>query len=271
MLIDSHTHLNFQAYDDDLAEVIDRCQQAEMALINVGAALDSSKKAVILANDHKNFYASIGLHPIHVFDEDFQEEDYQKLIDDNGDKIVAMGESGLDYFHFDQVESKYGVDFAAMQKKQKNIFERHIALAKKNNLALIVHGRNDKENKLSVYQDIHDILQEQKVERAVVHCFGGSLEESKLIVDLGLYLGFTGIVTFDKTGVLEEIVNMMPLDKILIETDAPYLTPVPFRGKRNEPIHVQHVAEKIAEIRKMSVEEVIKITGENAKKLFNLK
>ena len=260
MLIDSHTHLNFQAYDDDLQEVIDRCQSEKMALINVGAAFDTSQKAVQLAQGNNNFYASIGLHPIHVMDEEFKIADYKNLIDNNPGKIAAIGETGLDYFHNQDI-----------QVKQKEIFLQHIELAKKNNLALIIHGRNDKENKLDVYQDIYDILKKQEVKKAVVHCFGGSLEQAKLILDLGLYLGFTGIVTFDKTGVLEEIINIMPLDKILIETDAPYLTPVPYRGKRNEPIYVREVAVKIAAIKNMSVEEVIKITGVNAKKLFNLK
>ncbi|MBT4349947.1 TatD family hydrolase [bacterium] len=260
MLIDSHTHLNFQAYDDDRAEVIDHCQQAKMALINVGAAFDSSQKAVELAQQNKNFYASIGLHPIHVLDEEFKIADYQKLIDSNPEKVIAIGETGLDYFHNQDTK-----------EKQEEIFLQHIELAKKNDLALIIHGRNDKENRLDVYQDIYNILKEQQVREAVVHCFGGSLEQARLILDLELYLGFTGIVTFDKTGVLAEIIKMMPLDKILIETDAPYLTPVPYRGKRNEPVYVKEVAVKIAEIKNMNVEEVIKITGDNAKQLFKIK
>ena len=260
MLVDSHTHLNFKAYDDDLPEVINRCQQAKMALINVGAALDSSQKAIALANENKNFYASIGLHPIHVLDEEFKVEDYQKLIDENPGKIIAIGETGFDYFHNPDIK-----------EKQKEIFLQHIELAKKNNLALIIHGRNDKENKFDVYQDIYDILKQSKIDRAVMHCFGGNLDQAKQIIDLGVYLGFTGIITFDKTGVLAEIVKIIPLDKILIETDAPYLAPVPFRGKRNEPAHVKFVAEKIAEIRNMSVEEIIEITGNNAIKLFNIK
>ena len=260
MLIDSHTHLNFQAYDDDLQEVIDRCQSEKMALINVGAALDSSQNAVQLANENENFYASIGLHPIHVEDEEFKPDDYQELINNNPEKVIAVGETGLDYFHNSKLKTK-----------QEEIFLQHIKLAKKNNLALIIHGRNDKENKLDVYQDIYNILKEQQVKKAVVHCFGGNLDQAKQIIELGLYLGFTGIVTFDKTGVMEEIIKIMSLDKMLIETDAPYLTPVPHRGKRNEPVYVKEVAAKIAEIKNMDVDEVIKITGDNAIKLFNLK
>ena len=271
MLIDSHTHLNFKAYDDDLAEVIDRCQKAGMVLINVGAALDSSQKAVELAKQNKNFYASIGLHPVHVFDEKFNVSYYQKLINNNQREIVAIGECGLDYYHFNEAKEKHGVDFPTMQILQKEIFVKQIDLAKKNNLPLIIHGRNDKDRRFDAYSDIYDILKEQKVKKAVVHCFGGSAEQAKLMLDLDFYIGFTGIVTFDKTGVLEEIVKIMSLDKILIETDAPYLTPVPYRGKRNEPIYVKQVAKKIAEIRNMSVEEVVKITGNNAKQLFKIK
>jgi len=141
-------------------------------------------------------------------------------------------------------------------------------LAKENNLALVVHGRNDKNNSLNCYQDILSVLKEQTFEKAVIHCFGGNLEDAKSFIEAGFYLGFTGIVTFDKTGVLESIIKIMPLDKILIETDAPYLTPVPFRDKRNEPIHTQYVAEKIAEILNLTKEEVIEQTFQNAQNLF---
>jgi len=268
MLFDSHTHLNFQAYSEDLADVIKRCQDFPMSLVNIGAALDTSIKAIELAKNNQNFYASIGLHPIHVFDEEFDVVKYQSLISDNKNQVVALGETGLDYYHFNEVEAKYGVDFSTYQAKQKEVFVKHIQLAKENNLALVVHGRNDKNNSLNCYQDILSVLKEQTFEKAVIHCFGGNLEDAKSFIEAGFYLGFTGIITFDKTGVLESIVKIMPLDKILIETDAPYLTPVPFRGKRNEPAHTQYVAEKIAEILNLSKEEVIEQTFQNAQKLF---
>jgi len=268
MLFDSHTHLNFQAYSEDLADVIKRCQDFPMSLVNIGAALETSLKAIELAKNNQNFYASLGLHPIHVFDEEFDTAKYQQLIIDNKNQVVAMGESGLDYYHFNEVEEKYGVDFATYQAKQKEVFIKHIQLAKENNLALVVHGRNDKENKLNCYQDILSTLKEQQVQKAVIHCFGGSLVDAQDFIEAGFYLGFTGIITFDKTGILENIVRIMPLDKILIETDAPYLTPVPFRDKRNEPIHTQYVAEKIAEILNLTKEEVIEQTFQNAQNLF---
>lgn len=269
MLIDSHSHLNFKAFAEDLAEVIKRCSDADMKVINVGAAFATSQTAAELAQANQNFYASIGLHPIHVFDEEFKIPDYQKLIDGNKDKIVAMGETGFDYYHSDEVLAKGAKSVEEIRDKQTMVFLSHIELAKANNLALIVHGRNNQQN--NAYQDIYQTLKESGFSRGVVHCFGGSLSEAKLLVDLGFYLGFTGILTFDKTGVVAEIAKWLPLEQVLIETDAPYLTPVPMRGKRNEPIYVRHVAEKLAEIKGKSVEEIIEITGNNAIQLFNLK
>ena len=268
MLFDSHTHLNFSAYDEDRDEVILRCQKFPMTLVNIGAAYETSLKAVELAKNNENFYASLGLHPIHVFDEEFVEEKYQQLITDNKNKVVAMGETGLDYYHFNEVEEKYHVSFADYVAKQKEVFVKHIQLAKENNLALVVHGRNDKNNSLNCYQDILNILKEQQVTKAVIHCFGGSLRDAQDFISAGFYLGFTGIITFDKTGAIDAIIKIMPRDKILIETDAPYLTPVPFRGKRNEPTHTQYVAEKIAELLNLNKEEVVELTFQNAQSLF---
>lgn len=268
MLIDSHAHLNFKAYDDDLEDVIKRCDDQAMKVINIGAAFDTSQKAVVLAKDNKDFYASIGLHPIHVYDEEFDLEKFQSLIND---KVVATGETGFDYFHLWQVLEKGAKSVEEVKQKQEKVFRAHIKLARENNLALVVHGRNGKEDK-TAYEDIYRVLKDEKVERAVVHCYGGNLEEAKKFVDLGMYLGFTGIVTFDnKTEELREIARWIPMDKMLIETDSPYLTPVPFRGQRNEPSYVRYVAKQIADLRNMSVDEVIEITGQNAIKLFNLK
>jgi len=269
MLVDSHAHLNFEAYKDDLSEVIGRCLQEQMKVINVGAAYDTSLKAVNLALVEPSFYSAIGLHPIHIYDEEFNVEHYQDLIRSSKGRVVAIGETGLDYFHLWQSLEKGVKDIAAVKAKQAKIFREHIKLAQQNNLALIIHGRNGKEDK-TAYQDIYQVLKDEGATRGVVHCYGGNLAEAKQFVELGFYLGFTGIVTFDKTGGLEEIIKWIPANKILIETDAPYLAPVPNRGKRNEPAYVKHVAEKIAEIKNKSVEEIIEVTGNNATKLFNL-
>lgn len=270
MLVDSHAHLNFQAYHDDLSEVIDRCRDEKMMVVNIGAAYETSLKAVNLSLVEKDFYSAIGLHPIHVYDEDFDVEKYQDLIISSKGNVVAIGETGFDYFHLEESLEKGAKDVDEVKRKQEEVFRKHIQLAKKNNLPLVIHGRNG-QDKPQAYQDIYRVLKEEGMYRGVVHCYGGNLEEAKQFVDLGFYIGFTGIVTFDKTGVLEEIAKWIPEDKFLIETDAPYLTPVPHRGKRNEPAYVKHVAEKLAEIRGKSVEEIIEISGNNAKRLFNIR
>jgi len=239
-------------------------------VINVGAAYNTSLKAVNLSLAEPNFHSAIGLHPIHIYDEEFNIENYQDLIHSSKGRVVAMGETGFDYFHLWQLVEKEGVTIKQVKIKQEEVFRAHIKLAQRNNLALIIHGRNGKEDK-TAYQDIYTVLKETKARVGVIHCYGGTLEEAKKFVDLGFYLGFTGIVTFDKTGVLKEVLEWIPEDKILIETDSPYLTPVPNRGKRNEPIYVKYIAEKIAEIRDKSTEEIVKITGDNAKILFNIK
>ena len=270
MLIDSHAHLNFEAYKDDLSDVIGRCLQEKMKIINVGAAYNTSLKAVNLALAEPSFYSAIGLHPIHVYDEEFNVDNFQDLIHSSKGRVVAIGETGFDYFHLWQALEKHDKSVEEVKQKQEDIFRTHIKLAKDNNLALIVHGRNGKEDK-TAYQDIHQLLKDEGVKKGVIHCYGGNLEEAKKFVELGFHLGFTGIITFDKTGVLEEIIKWIPADKILIETDAPYLSPVPNRGKRNEPAYVKHVAEKIAEIKEQTVEEIIELTANNAIKLFDLK
>lgn len=270
MLIDSHAHLNFEAYDSDRSEVIDRCLTYPMQVLNVGAGYESSVGAVKLAQEYQPFYAAVGLHPIHVFDEVWESDQYQKLIDSAKDKVVAMGETGFDYHHLPEILAKGVGSVEEIKKRQAEVFRAQIGLARQNNLAVVVHGRNGKEEP-QAYHDIYQVLKSENWNRGVVHCYGGNLAEAKLLVAHGFHLGFTGIVTFDKTGVLAEILKWIPLENILIETDAPYLTPEPHRGQRNEPVYVQYVAEKIASIKNINIDQVIEQTGQNAKKLFNLK
>jgi len=267
MLVDSHAHLNFRAYNDDLSEVIGRCRKLSMKVINVGAAYDTSLKAVDLALVEKDFYAAIGLHPIHVFDEEFDELKFQDLINK---QVVAIGETGFDFFHMDESLNKGANSIDEIKSKQEEVFRQHIKLAKQNNLPLIIHGRNGADDS-TAYKNIYRVLKDEEVDKGVVHCYGGNIEEARDFIDLGFHLGFTGIVTFKNAVELQDIAKWAPLDKMLIETDAPYLAPTPYRGKQNEPSYVKYVAERIAELRDMSVEEVIEVTGKNAIKLFNLK
>lgn len=267
MLVDSHAHLNFKAYKDDIKEVIQRCNDVGMKVINIGAAFDTSQKAVVLAKQEKNFYASLGLHPVHVYDEEFDIDKYQELIDK---KVVAIGETGFDYFHLWQDLEKGASSVAEVKQKQEKLFRDHIKLARDNDLPLVIHGRNGKEDK-TAYSDIYKVLQDENMKHGVIHCYGGNLEEAKKFVELGFHIGFTGILTFDNnTEELREIAKWVPIDKMLIETDSPYLTPVPFRGKRNEPVYVKYVAKQMADLRAMDEKEIIEITGQNAIKLFHL-
>lgn len=268
MLIDTHAHLNFKAFEDNLDEVFKRCEEAKMSVINVGAQYETSKRAALLTK-YKNFYASIGLHPIHVFDEDFILEDYQKLITRN---VVAIGETGLDYFHSSKSEENNKPVTQKVISKQVEVFEAHIKLAKNNDLPLILHGRNSNDDFTlqTVYFDMMKILDNHSYYNGVFHCFGGSQMEAKTIIDSGMYIGFTGIITYPNAQDLRDIVNYLPLDRILIETDSPYLAPQKYRGKTNEPIYVEEVARQIASIKNLSLEEIIDATWNNAKKLFKI-
>ncbi|MDD5022201.1 MAG: TatD family hydrolase [Endomicrobiaceae bacterium] len=268
MLIDTHAHLNFKAFENNLIDVAKRCENYPMSVINVGAQFETSRKAVEITK-YKNFYASLGLHPIHVFDEDFILEDYQKLI---SKKVVAIGETGLDYFHSPKSEENNKAITQSVVAKQVEIFEAHIKLAKNNNLPLILHGRNSNDDFTlqTVYFDMCKILDSHNYYNGVFHCFSGSQMEAKTIIDNGMYIGFTGIITYPNAENLRDIVKYVSIDRILIETDSPYLAPQKYRGESNEPIYVLEVAKEIAKIKDLSLEEVIEATYENAKKLFNL-
>ncbi|HNV96900.1 MAG TPA: TatD family hydrolase [bacterium] len=268
MLIDTHAHLNFKAFKNDLEDVYKRCEDAEMSVINVGAQFGTSKRAVEITK-YKNFYASLGLHPIHVFDEDFIIEDYRKLINE---KTVAIGETGLDYFHSPKSEENNKPITKTVIDKQVEVFEQHIKLAKELDLPLILHGRNSSDDFAlqTVYFDLCKILDNHNYYNGVFHCFAGSQMEAKTIIDNGMYIGFTGIITYPNAQNLRDIVNYVPIDRILIETDSPYLAPQKYRGESNEPIYVKEVALQIAEIKNLSLEVVIEATRNNAKKLFKL-
>lgn len=277
-MIDTHSHLNFSAYKEDGAEVLERALAKHMLMINVGAQFSTSQRAVKMAEDQPALYAAIALHPIHLQTKEIYEElptgekvkivsraeefDYNKYkeLALSSPKVVAIGETGIDYYHLednDRDEQK------ALQKK---VFIEHIKLANELNLPLIIHCRD-------AYDDLIEILQANEVKsKGVIHCFAGNKEQAKIFLELGFYLGFTGVITF-KNGVeeLHEIIKEMPEDRILSETDCPYLTPEPFRGKRNEPIYVEYVIKKIAMLRNWSFEKAEKITETNAKTLFNLK
>lgn len=288
MLFDTHTHTNFDAFKDDYKEVIDRALGENIWLINVGSDLATSKRAVEIANEYKEparlshppgwvvrtgsgggVYAAVGLHPTES-GEDFNEQKFLELA--QNEKVVAIGETGLDYYR-SQASEKLKVmslrDISrrekSLKKIQKELFIKHIELAQKVGKPLIIHCRD-------AHEDLFNLLTANRssliASPGVMHFFTGTLEQARKYIDLGFYISFSGVVTFAKE--YDIIVKEMPFDKILIETDAPYVSPTPMRGKRNEPLYVKYVAQKIAELRGISVEEVAKQTTENAKRLFKV-
>ncbi len=267
---DTHTHVNFTAFKDDQEATISRALDAKTWMVNVGTQVETSKSAVELANKYpEGIYAAIGLHPIHTWKQMVDEEEshfkshaetfdpieYERLLNS---KVVAVGECGLDYFRLPPENKEEAVT------KQKESFIRQINFAKQHDLALIVHCRD-------AYADVLQILGENySGGRGIIHSFTDTWDTAKQFLDFGFHVALNGILTFDKTGKLAEVATKTPADKLLIETDAPYLTPPPYRGKRNEPSYVQHVAAKIAEIRQVSLDEVGEQTFQNACKLFKI-
>ncbi len=246
-VIDTHAHLNFNIYKDDLDEVISHSLNNNIWLVNVGSQYSTSKRAVEIAKKYpEGIYAAIGLHPIHAAD-GFNHEKYKELA--KSSRVVALGDIGLDY------KSEY----SSFKEKQKEVFLQQLALSKELDLPVILHCRMAHDDLIETLKGYADI-------KGVVHCFTGDLEQARKYLEMGFYLGFNGIIfKLD----LDKIIEETPLEKILIETDCPYLTPPPMEG-RNEPIYIKYVAEKIAKIKNISYQEISKITTENAKKLFNL-
>ncbi len=251
MYIDSHCHINFpelnQKIDQVLANMLDN--NISHALC-VSVTLDKINEILDLTQKYSNIYASVGVHPDY---EDIQEPDIDTLLKySKNKKIVAIGETGLDYFRL-----KGDLSW------QRDRFRTHIQAAIKSELPLIIHTRNAQDDTIR-------IMKEEGANDAtgVMHCFTESYEMAKEAIDLGFYISFSGIVTFKNAEVLRETVKKIPIENILIETDSPYLAPVPNRGKLNEPANVRYVAEKIAELKGIPIEKVAEITTNNFFTLF---
>ncbi|MGG0593021.1 TatD family hydrolase [Priestia megaterium] len=254
MLFDTHVHLNAEKYEDDLQEVINRAlEKGVQNMVVVGFDEPTIKKAIQIAETYEFIYASVGWHPVDAID---MTDEHLAWIEELAQhpKVVALGEMGLDY-HWDK----------SPKEVQKDVFRRQIRLARKVNLPIIIHNRDATE-------DVVTILKEEHVEEVggIMHCFTGSIEVAKQCMDMNMYISFGGPVTFKNAKKPKEVATELPLDKLLIETDCPYLTPHPFRGKRNEPGYVSYVAEQIAELKGITYEELADITTANAKKLFGI-
>ncbi|PIR70014.1 MAG: hydrolase TatD [Candidatus Niyogibacteria bacterium CG10_big_fil_rev_8_21_14_0_10_46_36] len=275
-MIDSHTHMQFAAFKDDVSEVIWRARGKGIWIINVGTQKDTSKQAVALAEQYEDgVYATVGLHPIHTDasyhdpqelgggegftsrGEEFSVEEYTELA--RHPKVVAIGECGLDYYRIEG-------DIDAIKEKQKNIFRKHIDIAKAISKPLMIHCRPSKKD--DAYRDIIEILREKSATNGVVHFFVGSREVADEFLSLGFSFTFGGVITFVHD--YDKVARHIPLDRILSETDAPYVTPAPHRGKRNEPAYVEEVVKKIAELKEVSFEGAARQTVLNAKEKFGV-
>lgn len=249
MIIDTHIHLNDERYLDILDEVIEEAKNNDvLKMIVVGYDYQSSKKAIELANQYPFLYAAVGLHPSEVHKNGENIDWLNGLIKDK--KVVAIGEIGLDYYW-----DKTYVDL------QKELFIKQLELAKVNNLPVSIHSR-------SASSDTFTILKDHQV-KGVLHCYSQSLEMAREYVKLGYFLGIGGVVTFQNSKELVSVVSEIDLKWMVVETDAPYLAPHPFRGKLNKPAYLKYIIEKIANIKNMEVEEVKKIIEENTYNLFS--
>ena len=255
MIIDSHCHIYDEKLNEIRSEVLKNIQNNNQICVCNADCEKTSKQCIELANQNSNIYATVGFHP-HQADE-FKDDSLfvvENLAKQN--KVVAIGEIGLDYYY----------DFSP-REKQKEILKKQILLANKLNLPCVFHVRDATEDFLNILMELA-----QKIKfSGVIHSFSGSVETAKILLNYGFYLGFNGIVTFKNANKILDVVKFVPLERILIETDCPYLTPVPFRGQVNRPEYVELVAEKIAEIKGVEKEEVVKVTTNNALKLFNIK
>ncbi len=255
MLIDSHAHLEMKEFDSDREEVIKRAgNEGVDFIVTVGINLKLSQKAVALAGQYENIYATVGVHPHDVAHTDeFTWGSLKELVNTNREIIVAYGEIGLDFFRN-----------ISPEKKQIEAFGRQLELARELNLPVVIHDRDAHEQTLK-------IVKSSGVRRGVFHCFSGDYEMAGKCIDLGFYISVPGVVTFDKAKTIQDVVQRLPLSSMLLETDAPYLAPVPHRGKRNEPSFIVNTAKKVAEIKKIPWEEVAQTTACNAMNLFGIK
>ena len=253
MLFDTHAHLDDRAFDCDREELLaGLAARGTSMVMNPGCSLDSSKNAVALANRYPWIYAAVGSHP-DVADEVNETvlERYRLLAAQNP-KVKAIGEIGIDY-HYEDIP----------RELQLKAFRMQMELAKELNLPVIVHEREAHEDGMKVVKEFPEV-------KGVFHCYSGSAEMARQLVDLGWYIGFTGVLTFKNARKAIETAESIPLERIVLETDCPYMAPVPHRGKRNDPGYLCYMAQKLAEIRGVSLEEIQHITTENGKRLYRI-
>lgn len=254
MLFDSHTHLNAEQFKDEIPETVTRAKElgvTEMAV--VGFDTPTIEKSLVLSQAYEGIYSIIGWHPTEAgsYTKEIEEKLIQQL---TLPKVVALGEIGLDYYWMEDPKDV-----------QDKVFRRQIAIAKEMNLPISIHTRE-------ALEDTYKVLKEEDIRSigGIMHSFSGDDEWAKRFLDLGMHVSFSGVVTFKNAPEVQAAAKAVPLDKLLVETDAPYLAPMPYRGKRNEPGYTRYVAEKIAELRELSLTEIAQQTTENAHRLFRI-
>jgi TatD DNase family protein len=254
MYIDTHCHLDFENFDDDRESVVQRSIKNKIeAIITIGTNVETSVKSIELSEKFATVFAAVGIHPNDAANAN--KKSIQKIYDISASpKVVAIGEIGLDYYR----------DYTPADI-QKELFRTQLKIAREKELPIIIHNRQ-------AHTDIYDILVEEKSTdlKGVMHSFDGDMHFLDSVLSYNFYVSFTGVITF-KNANYDQLIKHVPLENLLLETDSPFLTPVPFRGKRNEPSYVTHVADKIAQVKDIPVEELAKITTENARNLFKLK
>lgn len=253
MYFDSHAHYNDSQFDEDREELLSDLKNHNVGyIVNIGADMPSSLESIKLAEKYDFIYVSVGVHPHEA--KSVKEEDYEQLKKWlENEKVVALGEIGLDYHY----------DFSP-RDIQREVFVRQLKICENITKPVIIHSRE-------ACQEVFDIIKSSNVRKGVVHAYSGSAELAKEYVKLGFYIGIGGVITFKNAKKLIEVVENIPIERILIETDSPYLTPVPFRGTRNNSKYLKEIVEKISEIKQISHKEIEEISFENAKNFFGIK
>lgn len=253
-LIDTHAHLDFEQYDKDRDEVLKRAGEVGVEKIfNIGADIESSRRSVKLAEKYDNIYAVVGIHPHDADTLNTESLAEIKALALNN-KVKAIGETGLD-FYYDN----------SPREKQKEAFEKHLYLAKELDLPVVIHSRSAGNETLNVIDQVADFSAD-----LIFHCYAYGPELIEKIIERDYYAAFGGLITFNSAEEIRKALEKMPLNRILLETDSPYLTPSPNRGKRNEPSYLQYILKKAAEIKKIAPEELAEITSENAEKIYKI-
>ena len=254
MLFDSHAHLNDARFDEDREALIQKLQEEHVDLVlNPGADIETSISSVELANKYDFIYAAVGVHPHDVKDLDDTAIDTLRKLAIENEKVVAIGEIGLDYYWEENPP----------REVQKEVFRAQMKLADELNLPVVIHDRDAHKDTLEIMKEFPNVI-------GVVHCFSGSVEFAKECIKLGYYIGFTGVLTFKNAKKLVDVCREIPAERMLVETDCPFMAPVPFRGKRNKSDYIEYIIDKMSEIRGISGEEMNEILLNNKKRLFKI-